>query len=48
MFPLYKDNLRVMTIRKKYRVFYEVNDTKKEVTIQFIFGAEQDYDNLIH
>lgn len=48
MFPLYKDNLRVMTIRKKYRIFYKVNEEKKEVKISYIFWTEQDYNTLIH
>ena len=48
MYPFFKWNLRVMTVRKKYRVFYEINDFKKEVTIQYIFWVEQDYNSLIH
>jgi hypothetical protein len=48
MYPIYKDSIRVMTVRKKYRVFYQVNEISKEVTIQFIFWTEQDYQNLIH
>ena len=48
MYPIFKNNLRVLTVRKKYRVFYEINDFKKEVTIQYIFWAEQDYNSLIH
>ena len=48
MYPIYKYNIRVMTVRRKYRVFYHVNENSKEVTIQYIFWAEQDYHNLIH
>ena len=37
MYPIFKNNLRVMTVRRKYRVFYKVNELKKEVTVQYIF-----------
>ncbi len=48
MYPIFKWWIRVMTVRKKYRIFYEVNENKKEVIILYIFWAEQDYDSLIH
>ncbi len=48
MYPPYKNNLRVMTIRKKYRIFYKVNESTKQVKIYYIFWAEQDYYSLIH
>jgi len=48
MYPIFKNNLRVLTVRKKYRVFYKINESKKEVTVQYIFWAEQDYNSLIH
>ena len=37
MYPVFKSNLRVMTVRRKYRVFYKVDELSKAVTIQYIF-----------
>jgi hypothetical protein len=36
-YPIFKDDLRVLTIRKKYRVFYKINEENKEVKIYYIF-----------
>ena len=48
MYPVFKWDLRVMTIRKKYRVFYEIKEENKEIIIQYIFWVEEDYYSLIH
>lgn len=48
MFPVFEDNFRVMTVKRKYRIFYKVDETKKNVIIQHIFWSEEDYQNLIH
>ncbi len=47
-FPIFKNDLRVLTVRKKYRVFYKINELNKEVTVYYIFGTEQDYNSVIH
>ena len=48
MFPVFEKQYRIMTVRKRYRIFYEVNENKKLVTIQYIFASEENYQNLIH
>ena len=37
MYPVFREDLRVMTVRKKYRVFYKVFENSKEVQIFYIF-----------
>ncbi len=44
-YPIYESDIRVMTIRGKYRVFYRVYDNKKLVIIYRIFASEQNYDD---
>jgi len=48
MYPVFKEDLRVMTVRKKYRVFYKIFEEKREVIIYYIFGVEEDYESLIY
>lgn len=48
MYPVFENDLRVLTVRNKYRVFYKINEIKKEVEIYYIFWTEQDYSSLIH
>jgi len=48
MYPVFRNELRVLTVRKKYRVFYKVNEDNKEVKVLYIFWTEQDYHSLIH
>ena len=48
MYPVFKEDLRVMTVRKKYRVFYKVFENTKKVQIFYIFWTEEDYESLIH
>ncbi len=48
MYPEFLDSFRVLTIRKKYRVFYKVDKKIKKVVIYYVFWSEEDYDNLIH
>lgn len=31
MYPVFENDLRVLTVRNKYRVFYKINEIKKEV-----------------
>jgi len=47
-YPIFKKDLRVLTVRKKYRVFYKINEEKQEVQIYYIFWTEQDYNSIIH
>ena len=47
-YPVFQNDLRVLTVRKNYRVFYKVNELKKEVKVYYIFWTEQDYNTLIH
>jgi len=47
-YPVFKNDLRVLTVRKNYRIFYKVNELKKEVKVYYIFWTEQDYNTLIH
>lgn len=47
-YPIFKDDLRVLTVRKKYRVFYKINELNKEVKVYYIFWTEQDYNTVIH
>jgi len=47
-YPIFKDDLRVLTVRKKYRVFYKINEENKEVKVYYIFWTEQDYNTVIH
>jgi plasmid stabilization system protein ParE len=42
-FPIFEDDFRVMTIDKKYRIFYKVDEKLKIIVIQYIFSSEQDY-----
>jgi plasmid stabilization system protein ParE len=37
MYPVFENNLRVLTIKSKYRVFYEIDEYKKDVTVQYIY-----------
>ncbi len=46
-FPIFMDDFRVMTVRKKYRVFYKVNENLKLVTIYYIFWSSENYNKLI-
>lgn len=46
-FPVFENNFRVMTIDKKYRVFYQVDEKLKVVIVQYIFWSSEDYDDLI-
>jgi len=48
MFPVFENEFRVMTVRKKYRVFYKINENQKTVIIEYIFWSEENYQNLIH
>ena len=47
-YPVFQNDLRVLTVRKNYRIFYKVNEQKKEVKVYYIFWTEQDYNTLIH
>jgi len=48
MYPIFIWDLRVMTVRNKYRIFYKVDEISQIVTIYYIFGSEENYDDLIH
>ena len=47
-YPVFQNDLRVLTVRRNYRVFYKVNELNKEVKVYYIFWTEQDYNTLIH
>lgn len=47
-YPIFKNDLRVLTVRKKYRVFYKINKSEKVVKILYIFWTEQDYNFIVH
>ncbi|MDP2395692.1 MAG: type II toxin-antitoxin system RelE/ParE family toxin [bacterium] len=36
-FPIFENNYRVITIDKRYRVFYKVDEISKVVIVQYIF-----------
>ena len=42
-FQKFNDKYLVMTIKWKYRVFYFINESKKEVNIYDIFTSKQNY-----
>ncbi|MDP2089995.1 MAG: type II toxin-antitoxin system RelE/ParE family toxin [Candidatus Gracilibacteria bacterium] len=46
-FKEYKNNIRVIIIRGKYKVFYGVNEESKTVTVYRIFSSLQNYENII-
>ena len=46
MHPKYNENYRVLTFKKKYRIFYNIN--KKNVIINYIFSTSQDYWELLY
>lgn len=48
MYPVFEWDLRVMTVRNKYKIFYKVDEISKIVTIYYIFGSEENYEELIH
>ena len=48
LYPAYNSEYRVMTVRKRYRIFYKVIQDKKLVEIHYVFWAEEDYDSIIH
>jgi len=48
LYPAYNSEYRVMTVRKRYRIFYKVIEDKKLVEIHYVFWAEEDYDSIIH
>ncbi len=37
MFPVFEDNFRVMTVKRKYRIFYKVDETKKKCNYSTYF-----------
>ena len=47
-YPIFKNDFRVLTIRKSYRVFYKIDDSSETVHIYYIFWTEQDYNSIIH
>lgn len=48
LYPVFKWDFRVMTVRKNYRIFYKINEAKKEVIIYYIFSSRENYDDLIY
>jgi len=36
-YPIFKNDFRVLTIRKSYRVFYKIDDSSETVHIYYIF-----------
>ena len=48
MFPVFENNYRVMTVNKRYRIFYNIDEISKTVIVQYIFWSEENYQNLIH
>lgn len=46
-FKEYKNNIRVIIVRWKYKVFYSVNEDTKTITIYRIFSSLQNYENMI-
>ena len=47
-FVEYKNNFRIIIIRKKYRVFYKIDENNKKVTVYRILSSLQNYDNLTY
>ena len=48
IYSMYNQDYRVMTINKKYRVFYTVDNMKKIVTIKYIFSTSQNYKEYLY
>jgi len=48
MYPVFVWDLRVMTIRNKYRIFYKVDEINKIVKVFYLFSSQEDYESLIH
>ena len=48
MYPVFEWDLRVMTVRDKYRIFYKVDELNRTVTILYIFWTAENYESLIH
>ena len=42
-FPEFNKNFRVLTINKKYRVFFRVDDENMNVIVSRIFYSSEDY-----
>jgi len=48
IYSIYNENYRVMTINKKYRVFYTINNLDKTVTIRYVFSSSQNYKDYLY
>jgi len=48
IYPIYEKDYRVMTINKKYRVFYTVNNLDKIVTVKYVFSSSQNYKEYLY
>ena len=44
----YNIDYRVMTISKRYRVFYKINYKKQEVIVHYVFSSSQNYEFSIY
>ena len=48
IYPMYDEDYRVMTINKKYRIFYTVDNCEKKVTVKYIFSSSQNYRDYLY
>ena len=42
-YPEFNENYRVLTIDRKYKVFFKINEKKNSVIISRIFSSRQNY-----
>lgn len=45
-FPIFNNKYRVFTIKKKFRVFYKVDEENLIVTVNQIFSSYENYENI--